>query len=62
MQRARWSVTALFLANGASFSSVLPRLPEIKADLAMSDGQLGLALLGVGVGGLAGSLVPSPAA
>jgi MFS family permease len=55
-QRERWAVSALFLTNGALFASVLPRLPEIKAALDLTDGQLGLALLGVGVGGLAGSL------
>jgi MFS family permease len=55
VQRERWAVSALFLTNGALFATVLPRLPEIKADLALSDGRLGLALLGVGLGGLAGS-------
>jgi MFS family permease len=55
VQRERWAVSALFLTNGALFATVLPRLPEIKADLALSDGQLGLALLGVGLGGLTGS-------
>lgn len=56
MQRERWAVTALFFANGASFASVLPRLPEIKSALELTNGELGLALLGVGAGGLAGSL------
>ena len=55
MERARWAVTTLFVTNGASAASVLPRLPEIKADLALTDGRLGLALLGAGLGGLAGS-------
>ena len=55
MQRERRAVTALFLANGALLATVLPRLPEIKADLELSDGQLGLSLLGAGLGGLAGS-------
>lgn len=55
MQRERWAVSALFLSNGALFSTVLPRLPEIKAALELSDGQLGLALVGVGIGGLTGS-------
>jgi MFS family permease len=55
VQRERWAVSALFLTNGALFASVLPRLPEIKATLELSDGQLGLALLGVGLGGLAAS-------
>lgn len=35
---------------------MLPRLPEIKSSLDLTDGQLGLALLGIGLGGLAGSL------
>jgi predicted MFS family arabinose efflux permease len=56
VQRERWAVSALFLTNGALFASVLPRLPEIKADLDLTDGQLGLALLGVGLGGLAASI------
>lgn len=55
MQRERRAVTALFLTNGAMFSTVLPRLPEIKDSLALSNGGLGLALLGVGLGGLAAS-------
>ena len=55
MEADRRAVTALFLTNGAMFSTVLPRLPEIKDSLVLSDGQLGLALLGVGVGGLLGS-------
>ncbi|MFP5219890.1 MAG: MFS transporter [Actinomycetes bacterium] len=54
-QRQRWAVSALFLTNGALFASVLPRLPEVKDRFALSDGELGLALLGVGLGGLAGS-------
>ena len=55
MRRERQAVTALFLTNGALFATVLPRLPEIKADLDLSNGQLGLALLGTGLGGLSGS-------
>ncbi|PRC52163.1 MFS transporter, partial [Mycobacterium sp. ITM-2017-0098] len=35
-RRARIAVAALFLTNGALFANLLPRLPEIKADLAMS--------------------------
>lgn len=55
-QRERWAVSALFLINGALFASVLPRLPEVKASLEVTDGQLGLALLGVGLGGITASL------
>jgi len=56
VQRERWSVSALFLTNGALFATVLPRLPQVRDDLGLTDGQLGLALLGVGLGGLAGSI------
>jgi MFS family permease len=55
-QHERWAVSALFFTNGALFSSLLPRLPEVKASLDLSAGQLGLALLGIGMGGLVGSL------
>ncbi|HWH28243.1 MAG TPA: MFS transporter [Mycobacteriales bacterium] len=54
-QRERWAVSALFLTNGAMFASVLPRLPEVKGRFDLSDGELGLALLGLGLGGLLGS-------
>jgi MFS family permease len=56
VQRERWSVSALFLTNGALFATVLPRLPQVRDELGLTDGQLGLALLGAGLGGLAGSL------
>jgi MFS family permease len=55
-RRERWAVSALFFTNGALFSSLLPRLPELKSSLDMTSGQLGLALLGIGLGGLVGSL------
>jgi MFS family permease len=38
--------------NGATYSSWVPRLPEIRADLGVSDTALGLTLLGGGIGGL----------
>lgn len=53
----RWAVGALFLTNGALIASMLPRLPEVKSSLALSDGQLGIVLLGIGLGGLGGSLL-----
>lgn len=55
-QRERWAVSALFFTNGAMFASLLPRLPEIKSSLGLTAGQLGLALLGIGLGGLLGTL------
>ena len=46
----------MFFVNGATFASWTPRLPEVQADLAISDAALGLTLVGVGVGGFASSL------
>jgi predicted MFS family arabinose efflux permease len=42
---ARTAVTAVFFVNGAVFSSLFSRLPAIKDDLGLSDGELGVALL-----------------
>ncbi len=40
-RRARIAVAALFLTNGAIFANLLPRFPEIKADLALSNTEYG---------------------
>lgn len=44
-RRARTAATAVFFVNGAVFSSLFARFPAIKADLGLSDGELGAALL-----------------
>ncbi|WP_214365101.1 MFS transporter [Pseudonocardia sp. H11422] len=49
---ARLAVAATFAVNGALFGSWAPRIPEIKANLGLSDGILGLALLAPGMGSL----------
>jgi MFS family permease len=49
---ARVAVTFTFAANGALFGAWAVRIPEVKADLGLSSGQLGLALLGLAVGSL----------
>ena len=46
----------MFFVNGATLSSWTPRLPEVQADLGISDAALGLTLVGMGLGGLAASL------
>jgi MFS family permease len=43
-------VSVAFLVNGAAIASWVPRVPAVKAALGTSDGPLGLALLGLGVG------------
>jgi len=46
-----------FLVNGAVIANWVPRVPAVKAALGTSDGPLGLALLGLGVGAGASLLV-----
>ena len=49
-RRARVAVTAVFFVNGAVFASLFARLPAIKDDLGLSEGELGVALLFATVG------------
>ncbi|MDW5610000.1 MULTISPECIES: MFS transporter [Mycolicibacterium] len=51
-RRARIAVAALFLTNGALFANLLPRYPEIKADLAMSNAAYGTAVASFSAGAL----------
>ena len=50
--RARAAVSALFLVNGALVANILPRLPAIKAGVALSNAELGLAVAAMPIGGL----------
>jgi MFS family permease len=54
--RAAIATATLFFVNGASTSNWLPRIPEVRDELGLSNSGLGVALLGGGLGGLAGSL------
>ncbi len=51
-RRARIATAALFLANGAIFANLLPRYPEIKADLHLSDAVYGAAIAAFSGGAL----------
>lgn len=53
--RQRRAVLLLFFANGVTFASWLPRVPEVRDRLGLSLSTLGLVLLGTGVGGLLSS-------
>ncbi len=53
---ARVGVSVLFFVNGALYSNWVPRIPAVKEALSLSDGALGLALLGAGLGALGGSV------
>lgn len=57
-RRARIAVSALFLTNGALFAHLLPRYPEIKSDLVMSNSLYGGAVASFS----AGALLAGPAA
>ena len=52
LDRADLSILATFGLQALAFGSWLPRLPEIKAGFGLSDGTLGLVLLGVPIGAL----------
>jgi MFS family permease len=51
-RRARIATAALFLTNGALFANLLPRYPEIKADLGLSNTAFGLAVAAFSAGAL----------
>jgi len=51
-RRARAASAALFFANGALFANVVPRLPDIKGDLALTNTALGAAIAAYGLGAL----------
>lgn len=54
--RARLAVAALFLTNGALFANLLPRFPEIKSDLAMSNAAYGGSVAAFSAGALLAGL------
>ncbi|MEN3540684.1 MFS transporter [Microbispora sp. ZYX-F-249] len=60
-RQARAAVAALFLTNGAVFFNVVPRYPQIKADLEVSNAVLGTALAGTSIGALLAGLLAGAA-
>ncbi|RKQ35455.1 MFS transporter [Kocuria tytonis] len=58
--RARIAVSLLFLTNGAIFSNLLPRLPEIKDMFELSNALYGLALIAFPIGGVVAGPLPAP--
>jgi MFS family permease len=55
LRRPAAAIAAVFFVNGATYASWAPRLPELQRELGISDGALGLTLVGMGLGGLAAS-------
>ncbi|KAB8164659.1 MFS transporter [Streptomyces sp. 3MP-14] len=58
--RARCAVAALFFTNGFLFANVVPRYPEIKSDLGLSNAALGTAIAAMPLGALVLGLAASP--
>jgi MFS family permease len=56
-KRARVAVAALFFANGALFANLVPRFPELKTDLGLSNAAFGSAVAAYGIGALLAGLV-----
>ncbi len=55
--RAERAATSIFFLNGLVLGSWIPRLAELRDQLAIDEDVLGRALMGMGLGGLFGSLV-----
>lgn len=55
--RIRWALLAMFLIMGISSMSWIPRIPEIKQSLGLSDGQFGLLLAASSVGSVIGAQI-----
>ncbi|TMC52304.1 MAG: MFS transporter [Chloroflexi bacterium] len=54
--RQRTAVSIAFLAFGVTVGGLIPRIPALKDHLHLTDGQVGIALLGASLGGIAGVL------
>lgn len=54
LRRARFAISAVFLLTGFVFASWAARIPTIKTQLELSDGQLAVALIGLEAGAVAG--------
>jgi MFS family permease len=51
-RRARWAVSTLFFTNGAAYASVVPRYPDLKDELGLSNAALGSAVATFWLGAL----------
>lgn len=56
LRRARASVFLLFFINAAAYANVVPRLPEIRDDIGLSNTSLGTAIAAMPVGALLAGL------
>lgn len=56
LSKARLGVGLIFLVNGAGYANLVPRLPEVKAELGLTNSQFGLAIAAYPAGALAAGL------
>jgi len=61
MRNARVATGALFFTNGALFSNLLPRYPEIKLDLDLTNTQFGLVVIAFPIGAILSGLAAAAA-
>ncbi|GAB3445330.1 MFS transporter [Streptomonospora sediminis] len=59
-RRARLAVAVLFLANGFAFANIVPWLPTIKTELALSNTELGTAIGAMPLGALVTGMLAGP--
>lgn len=60
LRRARGAVAMLFFVNGALFANFLPRYPEVKAGLGLTNTEFGLAVASFPLGALLVGLAAAP--
>jgi fucose permease len=60
-RRARWGVALMFFTNGAVIAGLLPRYPELKDALGLSNAGFGALVAAVAVGSLVASGLPAVA-
>ena len=61
LRNARWATAALFFTNGALFSTLLPRYPEIKSGLDLTNTQFGLVVISFPIGAIIAGLAAAAA-
>ena len=60
LRRARAAVGACFFVNAVLYANLVPRFPEVKADLGLSNSALGAALAALPLGALLAGLSSAP--
>jgi MFS family permease len=60
LRRARTAVGACFFANAVFYANLIPRFPEVKAELGLSNAALGAALAALPLGALLAGLSSAP--